>query len=929
MVSAALVAAGLLTVPLTASPAGAALVRPSALSPGLVPADASDLGAVPASQTLDLSVVLPPQNEVGLEALLAGQVDSSSPDFHHWLTPSEFRTQFGPDPRSTDAVTAWLRSDGLSPSVSGYQVKVSAPAASVENAFGTSFERYALPGGHRGYIASSSPLVPSNLASGQITSVLGLNTATAFSPELTPGPSLESPHAEHPDADGFSPCAGATNEASQGYYTFDQEGADYGIGSLLSAGDTGTGVTVALFELGQSSASDITTYRQCFGLANAFAVQGVDGGATSGTNGTEEANLDVEQAMTQAPGARVVSYEGPNTNTGAFDVWNAIVSADTSQVVSTSWGICEPDAESGGSQGAYTTLFEEASAQGQSVFAASGDSGSEGCLASDDSTTTQVTYPASDPYVTAVGGTTMFSDSATDQTAWNVCASDESISCADPSGVTGTGAGGGGLSRYEPPQSSQPVVLHWPVAQSCGTHCREVPDISANAGVGMVFYANGGFMVAGGTSFAAPFLGGLVADADSGCGRLGLLTPLIYAFYAEGSYGSAFADVTTGNTDLSGSNGGDWGATSGYDAATGVGTPYAAGLTCPAVSSVTPGYAGSAVTVSGLGLEHATIEFGSSTATVTSATATSATVTVPAGSGTVTVSASSVAGTSSRTAQFTYGTPPSPSPPPAPVPQHGYWLVGSDGGIFTFGSAQFYGSTGSLHLQRPVVGIVPSSDRGGYWLDASDGGIFSFGDAGFYGSIPGLGLHPAGSGLADSLDAPIVGMVPSADGRGYFMVASDGGVFAFGDARFAGSCPGIGGCSGAAVAVMPDASGNGYWLVTQSGHVYTFGDAPYYGAPGPQSVPVTSAVRTPDGKGYWILFSNGAISHFGDAGLLGSPTGQMGGFDPATSIFTTADGGGYWVAAANGAVDNYGDAPADGSLLGTRLNGSIIAATGW
>src|SRR6202042_2528517 len=102
----------------------------------------------------------------------------------------------------------------------------------------------------------------------------------------------------------------------------------------------------------------------------------------------------------------------------------------------------------------------------------------------------------------------------------------------------------------------------------------------------------------------------------------------------------------------------------------------------------------------------------------------------------------------------------------------------------------------------------------------------------FYGSIPGLGLHPAGSGLANSLNAPIVGMVPSFDDNGYFMVASDGGVFAFGDAHFAGSCPGIGGRSGAAVAVMPDASGHGYWLVTSSGNIYTLGDAPYFGAPG-------------------------------------------------------------------------------------------------
>ena len=177
----------------------------------------------------------------------------------------------------------------------------------------------------------------------------------------------------------------------------------------------------------------------------------------------------------------------------------------------------------------------------------------------------------------------------------------------------------------------------------------------------------------------------------------------------------------------------------------------------------------------------------------------------------------------------------------------GYWLVGSDGGIFSFGQAQFYGSTGSLHLQRPVVGIVPTADHGGYWLDASDGGVFSYGDTQFYGSIPGSGSIPPVRACPNSLNAPIVGMVPSNDDNGYFMVASDGGVFAFGDAHFAGSCPGIGGCAGAAVAVMPDASGHGYWLVTSTGNVYTFGDAAYFGAPGHGTV--TSAVATPDGLG--------------------------------------------------------------------------------
>ena len=258
----------------------------------------------------------------------------------------------------------------------------------------------------------------------------------------------------------------------------------------------------------------------------------------------------------------------------------------------------------------------------------------------------------------------------------------------------------------------------------------------------------------------------------------------------------------------------------------------------------------------------------------------------------------------------------------------GYWLVGSDGGIFTFGSAQFYGSTGSLHLQRPVVGIVPTANHGGYWLDASDGGIFAYGNTQFYGSIPGLGLHPAGSGLPDSLNAPIVGMVPSIDDNGYFMVASDGGVFAFGDAHFAGSCPGIGGCSGSAVAVMPDATGNGYWLVTSTGSVYTFGDAPYFGAPGQGTV--TAAVPTPDGLGYLILLSDGQVFPYGDAVGAGSPPAtDFNAFNPASSIFSTSDGAGYWVSSALGAVYNFGDAPSDGGMSGTHLNGPIVAATGF
>jgi len=218
----------------------------------------------------------------------------------------------------------------------------------------------------------------------------------------------------------------------------------------------------------------------------------------------------------------------------------------------------------------------------------------------------------------------------------------------------------------------------------------------------------------------------------------------------------------------------------------------------------------------------------------------------------------------------------------------------------------------------------------GYWLDASDGGVFSFGDAGFFGSIPGLGIRPAGTpGSGRNLDAPMVGMVPSADGNGYFMVASDGGVFAFGDAKFEGSCPAIGGCSGAAVAVMPDSSGNGYWLVTATGHVYAFGDAMSYGSE-LNAGTVTSAIRSPDGKGYWLLLTDGRVGAFGDARSFGDlPPDSAGGLNPATSIFITADGRGYWIVTADGAVYPFGNAPTDGGMADAHLNASIIAAVGW
>jgi hypothetical protein len=213
-----------------------------------------------------------------------------------------------------------------------------------------------------------------------------------------------------------------------------------------------------------------------------------------------------------------------------------------------------------------------------------------------------------------------------------------------------------------------------------------------------------------------------------------------------------------------------------------------------------------------------------------------------------------------------YGSPSGPLNQPivSVVPsgdQHGYWMVASDGGIFSYGDSPFFGSTGNIRLNQPIVGLAATHDQHGYWLVASDGGIFSFGDAAFYGSTGSLVLNK-----------PIVGMAATPDGDGYWLVASDGGIFSFGDAAFYGS-------TGSLVLNKPIVSmaatpdGSGYWLVASDGGIFAFGDAAFYGSsansPGD---PVQRLVPTKSGRGYWIVQQNGTVNPYGEATTLTPPS---------------------------------------------------------
>jgi ribosomal protein L24E len=237
----------------------------------------------------------------------------------------------------------------------------------------------------------------------------------------------------------------------------------------------------------------------------------------------------------------------------------------------------------------------------------------------------------------------------------------------------------------------------------------------------------------------------------------------------------------------------------------------------------------------------------------------------------------------------------------------GYWMVASDGGVFSFGDAKFFGSTGDIKLNQPIVGMAPSPTGAGYWFVATDGGIFSYGDAKFFGSTGAI-----------KLNKPIVGMAATPSGKGYWLVASDGGIFAFGDAKFFGSTGALK-LNKPIVGMTSSPTGNGYWFVASDGGVFAFGDAKFYGSTGALTLakPITSMAATPSGNGYWFTASDGGIFAFGDAKFHGAgPDRPATTPRTVTAMYPTPDGGGYWLATATGELLAFGNAADLGGLKG-------------
>jgi hypothetical protein len=247
------------------------------------------------------------------------------------------------------------------------------------------------------------------------------------------------------------------------------------------------------------------------------------------------------------------------------------------------------------------------------------------------------------------------------------------------------------------------------------------------------------------------------------------------------------------------------------------------------------------------------------------------------------------------------------------VSGNGYWLAGSDGGVFSFGDAPFFGSAATLRLNQPIVDMVTTASGNGYWLIAADGGIFAYGDAPAPANNPLPGQH---------LNQPITGAARAGNTNGLWLTAGDGGVFAFNGAGFYGAATNLH-LNKPVVDIVSTANGQGYWLTAGDGGIFAYGNAPAPPSnplPGQHlNQPVVSAARAGSTNGLWLTAGDGGVFSFNGAGFYGSAN-SLPLAKPVSSIASTPDGQGYWLAARDGGMFAYGNAGFFGNAVSNNPN---------
>jgi len=585
----------------------------------------NDAGRVPADTRLEgMSIYFnhSAAQEADLQALLAAQQDPASKLYHQWLTPDQFAVRFGMAQSDIDQVSSWLQQQGFSiDSVarSRNAIRFSGTVGQVESAFSTQMHYYA--------VAGSKHLAPST----------GLSVPAAMAPVVESIRNLNDfkPKAMHIAAPAVSVRPTFTSSVSGSvFFAPGDIKTVYDVNPVL-ANYNGTGQSIAI--MGQSSIvpSDITNFQVASGLtpkAPTLVLVPGSGSPTVYSGDESESDLDLEWSGAMAPGANIILvYTGNSANSGG--IWDSMayaVDERLANIISVSYATCEPEL------GTFTLepIFQQAAAQGQTIFAASGDQGSTSC--SDPISTTiplstqqalAVNYPASSPYVTGVGGTEVSQTNAAYYTqgqgywtaqntsadvttsalkyipevAWNDDASSGQASAANGGGLSATGGGASTLFTKPAWQTGVPGI------PSDGK--RDVPDVALYSSPAFVPYllcssdqsmwqsasingpaqaascsggtfrdtvSGGSYLTAaGGTSFATPIFAGMVALINQQKGYVtgqGLINPSLYTLASNSTtYKSAFNDITSGNNNCTA------GTTFGYCSSSGSTEGYAAG----------------------------------------------------------------------------------------------------------------------------------------------------------------------------------------------------------------------------------------------------------------------------------------------------------------------------------------------------------------
>lgn len=555
--------------------------------PGHVPAlvkKSQALGPTDPATPLVLEIGLRLRRQADLQHYVEAISQPHSVPGRHYLTPAQLTSAFGPLPSSEQAVIAYMQSKGFTlttPSRQHLLTGFSGTVGQAEQAFQIQINNYRAPDGTQFYAPSTDPGVPVQLAN-VIQSINGLDSATHFThpPKLSPKQLISrsaTPHA--------LTCPQPTSSSE--FNTPGESASAYDVTGLYNAGFHGEGQTVGLFELDDYSSSDIHMYTSCYGGSSVpierILVNGGTGHAPG--NGAIEVELDMDNVLSAAPHlASLRVYEAANSAAGVLAEWSQIV-GDAVPVVSTSWGVCEQQITQSFAQ-QENTLLMVAAAQGQTVFAASGDNGSDGCL----NKTLSVDDPAAQPYVTGVGGTELYAGfgNYNSESVWN-----------DSYYQGSNRASGGGISQYWTMPSWQNglnVISQYSSSTPCaantgnsGQYCREVPDVTLNAEVtvGYLVYCTVGlpcqgqtWVVAGGTSAAAPMWAAMIALANEkslhdGGFNLGFINPLLYQLDQQStvnSYHADFHDIQNGTNTPTQYPNGDYPAGNYYDMASGLGS---------------------------------------------------------------------------------------------------------------------------------------------------------------------------------------------------------------------------------------------------------------------------------------------------------------------------------------------------------------------